>query len=111
MPLVLVGICGLLSPNCQCYTKLKDLIRSSTCFLGLNQHNYPDNGCNLLDLVFFSNFADLSVDHPEHGPVPPDHFHNFITDCAMPVRRYKKSYKKYSSWHYLVLYNALSTYD
>jgi hypothetical protein len=29
----------------------------------------------------------------------------------MPVRRYKKSYKKYSSWHYLVLYNALSTYD
>jgi hypothetical protein len=44
---------GLPSPNCHFYTKLKgDMIHSATCFLGLNQHNYPDSGSNFLDLVF-----------------------------------------------------------
>jgi hypothetical protein len=108
--------CGLLSPNCHIYTKLKgDLIHSATCFLGLNQRNYPDNGSNLLGLVF-SNFADLSVDHAEHGPVQPDHLRTpFIVDCEMPVRRCKQnfniSYERFSAGDYAVLYNALSTYD
>jgi hypothetical protein len=44
--------CGLPFPNCHLYTKLKDLIHSATCFLGLNQNNYPKNGSNLLDLDF-----------------------------------------------------------
>jgi hypothetical protein len=69
------------------------MINSATCFLGLNQHNYPDNGRNLLDLVFFfsPNFADLSVDHAEHGLVQPDRFHPpWVTDSAMLFRSYKK---------------------
>jgi hypothetical protein len=92
-----------------------DVIHSSTCFLGLNQHNYPDSGSNLLDLVF-SKFFDLSVDHAEHGLVQPDHFHSpLIIDCTMPVRRFKQNfnifYKRCSAGDYELLYNALSTYD
>jgi hypothetical protein len=46
--------CCLLPQNCHFSTKLKgDLIYSAICFLGLNQNNYPDNGSNLPDLVFF----------------------------------------------------------
>jgi hypothetical protein len=84
---------GLPSPNCHFYTKLKgDVIHSSTCFLGLNQHNYPDSGSNLLDLVF-SIFFYLSVDHAEHCLVQPDHFHSpLIIDCTMPVRRVKQNF-------------------
>jgi hypothetical protein len=45
--------CGLRSPNCYFYTKLKgDLNHSATCFLGLNQYNFPDTGSNLLDIVY-----------------------------------------------------------
>lgn len=71
---------GFPSPNCHFYTKLKeDLIHSAICFLGLNQHNYPDSGNTLTDLVFFSsNFADLSVDHAEYSLVQPDHFQPFF---------------------------------
>jgi hypothetical protein len=56
---------SLPSGNCHFCTKLTGgVIHSITCFLGLNQHNYPDSGCNLLDLDFL-NFADLSFDHAE----------------------------------------------
>jgi hypothetical protein len=62
-------------PNCHFYTKLKgDVIHSPTCLLSLNQHNYPDTGSNLLDIIF-SEFADLSVDHAEYGPDQDSHFH------------------------------------
>jgi hypothetical protein len=61
------------SPNSHFYTKINgDLIHSGICFLGLNQHKYPENGSNLLG--FFSNFVDLSVEHAEYGPVQSDHF-------------------------------------
>jgi hypothetical protein len=68
----------------------------------------------LLDFVF-SNFADLSVDHAEYGPVQHDHFHPpFVTDGVIPVRHHKQnfniSYERYSAKDYVVLYNALSTY-
>lgn len=44
---------GLPSPHCHYYTKLKgEAIHSATCLLGLNQHNRPDGGGNLLDLFF-----------------------------------------------------------
>jgi hypothetical protein len=102
--------CGLRSPNCHFYAKLIDLIHSATCFHGLNQHNYPDNDCNLLDLGFFftSNFADVSIDHAEYSPVQPDRFHPpFIIDCTMSVQRCKQyyniSYKRFSSGDYAVL--------
>jgi hypothetical protein len=74
---------GFLCPNWHFCTKLKgDVIYSATCSLSLNQHNYPDTGRNLLDLVL-PNFADLSVDHAEYGLVQPDNFHSpFITDCS-----------------------------
>jgi hypothetical protein len=109
---------GLPSPNCNFYTKLKgDLIHSATCFLGLNRHSYPDNGSNLLDIVFFSSdFAVLSVNHAEYGLLEPDHFHPpFIIDVAMSIRRCKQnsniSYKGISAGYYAVLYNALSASD
>jgi hypothetical protein len=67
-----------------------DWIHSATYFLGLNQHNYPDNGSNLLGLVF-SNIADLSIDHAEYSLVQPDDFHPpVVTDCAVSVRRLQK---------------------
>jgi hypothetical protein len=109
---------GLPSPDCHFFSKLEgDLIHSAICFLNLNQHNYPNNGSNLLDLVFSPpNSADLAVDHAEYGPVQPDHFHSFfIIDCAMPVRRYKHnfniSYKRFSAGDDAVLCNALCTCD
>jgi hypothetical protein len=79
-------------PNCHIYTKLKgDLIHPDTCFLGLNQRNYP-NGSNFLDLIS-SHFAGLLIDHHEYGQVQPDHFHPpYIIDCAIPVRRYKQNF-------------------
>jgi hypothetical protein len=107
---------GLPSLNCHLYTKLKgDVIHSATCFLGLSQHNYCDSGSNLLELVF-SNFADLTVDHPANGVVQPDNFHPpFIIDCIMPVRRIKQNcnilHKRFSAGNYAVLYNALYNYD
>jgi hypothetical protein len=75
------------------------VIYSATCFLGLNQHNYPDSGSNLLELVF-----------------QPDDFHSpFTIDCTMPVRRSKQncnfSYKRFSAGDYALLYNALCNYD
>jgi hypothetical protein len=103
---------GLPSLNSHLYTKLKgDVIHSATCFLGLIQHNYSDSGRNFLDLVF-SNFADLTVDHPANGLVQLDNFHPpFIIECTMPVRRIKQNcnifYKKFSAGNYAVLYNAL----
>jgi hypothetical protein len=99
---------NLPSPNCYFYTELKgDVIHSTTCFLCLNQHNYPYSS---------SNFVDLSVDHAEYGLVQPDHFHSpFIIDFTMPVGHYKHncniSYKRFSAGDYAVLYNALSNYD
>jgi hypothetical protein len=91
------------------------VFHSTTCFLCLNQHNYPDKGRNLLDF-FSSNFADLSVDHATYCLVPPDHFHPpFIIDYDMPVRRYKQHFnasnKRFSAGDYAMLYNALSSYD
>jgi hypothetical protein len=108
---------GLLSPNCHFYTKLKgDMIHSAICFLGLNQHNYPDSGSNLLGFFIFfpPNFADHSVDHAEYDPVQPDNFHPpLIIDCTMPVRRFKQNfnifYKRFFAGDFAVLYNALST--
>jgi hypothetical protein len=107
---------GLPSRNCHFYIKFKgDVIYSATCFLGLNQHNYSDSDSNLLDLVF-SNFADLSFDHPEYGLVQPDHFHSpFVIGCTTPVVRSKQncniSHKRFSAGDFAVLYNALSNYD
>jgi hypothetical protein len=88
--------CGLLSPNCPFYKRQKGgVINSATCFLGLNQHNYPDKDRNLLHLFFSSNFADLSVDHAQYGLVKPDDFRPPFSidgiDCAMPIRRYKQN--------------------
>jgi hypothetical protein len=46
--------CGLPSPKCYLYTKLKEhLVHSATCFLGLNKKIIPYSGSNLLDLVIF----------------------------------------------------------
>jgi hypothetical protein len=92
------------------------MIHPATCFLDLNEHNYPDSGSHMLDLVYFFKFADLSVDHATYGLVQCTHFNPpFITDCVMPVQRYKQtcniSYKRYSAEDYAVLYNALSIYD
>jgi hypothetical protein len=67
------------------------LIHCFSYFLGLNQHTYPDNGSNSVDLVF-SNFSDLSVDRSAHGPVEPDHLRHFITACAMSVPRYEQNF-------------------
>jgi hypothetical protein len=69
----------------------------------------------LLDLVF-SNFADLSVDHPDNGLVQPDNFHPpFTIGCTKPVRRSKQNCnifcKRFSAGNYAVLYNSLSTYN
>jgi hypothetical protein len=54
--------CGLLSPKCHFYAKLKgDLIHSATCFLDLNQDNYSDNGSNLRDPVISILLLSLTV--------------------------------------------------
>jgi hypothetical protein len=103
---------GLPSQNYHSYTKFKgDRIHFVTCFLGLNQHSYPENDRNLLDLVS-SNFADLSVDHAEYGLVQPDHFHPpLIIDSTMKIRRFKHNfnnvYERFSAGDYAVLYNAV----
>jgi hypothetical protein len=63
------------------------VIYSATCFLGLNQHNYLDNGSNLLDLVF-SNCADFSIYLAEYGIVQTDRFHLLlIVDCIVSIKR------------------------
>jgi hypothetical protein len=74
---------GLHSLRCGFCTKLEGhIIHSATCLLGLNQHTYVHSDRNLLELVFFFNFADLfSVVHVEYGVVRPAHCHSpFITD-------------------------------
>jgi hypothetical protein len=78
------------------------MIHSATCFLGLNQRNYPNSGCNFLDLVFFLNFDDLSF---VYCIVRPDNFHPpFIIHCTMPVRRSKNI----STYGWSSLYNETS---
>jgi hypothetical protein len=55
---------GLPSINCHYYAKLKgEVIYSSICLLRLSQYNYSNSGVGSLDLVFFSNFVDRSVNH------------------------------------------------
>jgi hypothetical protein len=74
--------CGLPSTNRHFYAKLiGDLIHFATFFLGLNQHNYPDNGSKLLYFLF-SNSADLSVDHAKYGLLQPDNFHHIRAHCT-----------------------------
>jgi hypothetical protein len=87
------------------------VIYFATCFFCLNQHNYPDNGRNLLDL-FSSNFPDLSVVQAAYGLVQPDNFHPPSTlDYSMPFQCYKQNFnistKRFSAEDYAVLYNTV----
>jgi hypothetical protein len=61
-----------------------------TGFLGLNQRNYPDSGCNFLDL-YFLNFAVLSFDRAEYGLIQPNHYPAVIIDCTVSIRRSKQN--------------------
>jgi hypothetical protein len=103
---------GLSSSSSYYYIKLKgEAIHTSTCLLGLSQHNYSSNNGNLLDLIF-SNVTDFSINYDVH----PDVYHPpFVTELKLPTRRSNMlssiSCRKYSSGDYLMLYNALSTYD
>jgi hypothetical protein len=91
------------------------VIYSSICFLGLSQHNYSEDGVNLLDLVF-PNSADFTIYRAEYGIVQSDHYHPpNITDCIMPIRHSKHTvnipFNRYSAGDYLLLCDALSNYD
>jgi hypothetical protein len=112
--LILIGIIIYLPLTVTFGTKLKgDEIHSAIYFLGLNQRNYPDDGSNLLDFVFSSNFADLSVDHAEYGLnlIISVLFLSLIVQYQLDVLDCFISYKRFSAGNYAVLYNALSNYD
>jgi hypothetical protein len=61
--------------NCYFYNKTKgNFIYSTSCFLGLNQHNNSVSNSTLLDLVS-TNISDLCVSLSNYPVVAPGNYH------------------------------------
>jgi hypothetical protein len=61
--------------NSYYYNKIKgNSLYTTSCFLGLNQHNSYVPNSALLDLVF-TNISDLSVSVSNYPLVAPDNYH------------------------------------
>jgi hypothetical protein len=107
---------GLSLPNSHYYCKIKgEAIYTSTCLLNLNQCLDTVHSSNLLDLIF-TNLRDLDITPAVPGLIKPDNYHPpLIIKVSLPVANSKqsavRSFRKFSSGDYGLLYHILSTTD
>jgi hypothetical protein len=100
-------------PNCYFYSKLKsDVIYASTSLLGLTQRLLTDSS---LDPVF-TNFDRVGTFFADVSVVKPDAFHPPIVievpfDLHISASYHARSYRKYASGDYSLLFSFLSNYD
>jgi hypothetical protein len=91
------------------------IIHTTSCFLGLYQHNSSVPNSALLDLVLTTNIKDLRVSVSHFPMVAPDNCHpplhlNFklTVDFQMALMTTQRSYKH---GDYLLFYTTLSNCD
>jgi hypothetical protein len=98
--------------NCYFYSILKgNVIYTSTSLLGLTQRLLTDSS---LDLVF-TNFDRVGTFFADEGVVKPDAYHPpIVIEIPLDLHistSYARSYRKYASGDYSLLFRLLFNYD